>query len=330
MAKVRALAVLLCVAVITLVTAAVPPAMANHSAQPGPYFPNQDIIVDMELYDSEHGWILENNGNVRAFGNGTAEAFDEPSFGFNIARALEIWYSGLVNGTFAGSGYVLNGYGELHRWVTPGAPVPPEIVHGPSWPGWDIARDFELVYDYSKGSAAAGFVLNGWGSIHPIASDFALIPQNIDQGPYWPGWDIARDLEAQVELTCQVSTGGHCGLVMDGWGALHPWSTEGEEGPAPVTNGPYWQGWDIARDFQIFYGGNGETEGWILNGWGGIHTWGDAPLIEDGPYWYGWDIARDFELFLGTGGVECEQFYEANVLDGWGARHPAHTTSVPC
>src|SRR5439155_17813448 len=101
------------------------------------------------------------------------------------------------------------------------------------------------------------------------------------------------------------------GLVLDGYGGLHPYGG----GISTVTWSAYWSGWDIARDFAFLPNGSG---GYVLDGYGGLHPFsvnGAAmPAAAQGAtYWQGWDIARKVVVFSdGTGG---------DVLDGWGGVH---------
>jgi hypothetical protein len=100
------------------------------------------------------------------------------------------------------------------------------------------------------------------------------------------------------------------GLVLDGWGGLHPFGNQ-----AAPTTAPYWTGWDIARGMALTADG---SSGYVLDGWGGLHpfstTSSPAPTVRGGAYWTGWDIARGVGLLPdGTGGY---------VLDGWGGLHP--------
>ncbi|MDQ1403725.1 MAG: polysaccharide biosynthesis protein PslG [Actinomycetota bacterium] len=107
------------------------------------------------------------------------------------------------------------------------------------------------------------------------------------------------------------------GLVLDGWGGLHPFGDE-----AAPTTGAYWKGWDIARGMAMLPDGSG---GLVLDGWGGLHPFttgtAAAPAPTHTAYWKGWDIARSIALLPdGTGGY---------VLDGWGGLHPFAIGSNP-
>jgi len=121
---------------------------------------------------------------------------------------------------------------------------------------------------------------------------------------YWPGWGIARSAHAQPGSL-------DSGLVLDGWGGLHPYGA-----PMTFSTTAYWSGWDIARDFAFLPDGTG---GFVLDGYGGLHAFhvngSTAALNAVGfAYWAGWDIARKVVIFAdGKGGY---------TLDAWGGIHP--------
>jgi hypothetical protein len=173
----------------------------------------------------------------------------------------------------------LSGFGSLYP-----AGGQPWLGLAGYWPGWDIARDVELLP-----GGTGGYVLDGFGGIHP----FGAAPP-LSGLPYFR-FDIARDLV--------LLPGGTSGYELDGWGGIHPFG-----GAPPLTGGPYWPGWDIAHRMQLAPGG-----GYVLDGWGGVHTVGGAASPGAGPYWPGWDIARDLVVRAGSPGVY--------VLDGFGGIH---------
>jgi hypothetical protein len=103
--------------------------------------------------------------------------------------------------------------------------------------------------------------------------------------PYWPGWDIARGIALMPD--------GTGGVVVDGFGGLHPFGVGGQPAPT-VSGGPYWPGWDIVRGIAIRPDALG---GYVLDGYGGMHPFriNGSPLpaiFSGGPYWRGVDIAR--------------------------------------
>jgi hypothetical protein len=103
-------------------------------------------------------------------------------------------------------------------------------------------------------------------------------------------------------------------VVLDAWGALHPYSTTG---PTPTVSGTTsWPGWDIARGLTV---ATNNTGGYVLDGWGGLHPFGYAsvpspPTPTLSAYWSGWDIARAVAMLPNNMG--------GYMLDGWGGLHP--------
>jgi hypothetical protein len=147
------------------------------------------------------------------------------------------------------------------------------------------------------------YTLNAFGGVHALASP-PLVPSAT-----WPGWKIARSAKALP------GTGDQAGLVLDGYGGLHPYGRTSTTTQASA----YWQGWDIARDFSVLPDGSG---GYVMDGYGGLHPFG----INGGPapspvatvtyqnYWPGMDIARRLAILPdGRGGY---------ILDGYGGLHP--------
>lgn len=177
---------------------------------------------------------------------------------------------------------VLDGLGGVHG-------VSANNVGGTPNFGFNIARGLALV---PNGAAPKGYVLDGWGGISP----FGGAPGVPSTNSYWPGWDIARGIVVQ-------ST-GNSGYVLDGWGGIHSFG-----GAATITDGPYWQGFDIARAIVL----KTDTSGYVLDGRGGVHPFGHAPPLTGGPY-FSFDIARDLALQPGGNG--------GYVLDGYGGVQP--------
>lgn len=218
-------------------------------------------------------------------------------WGFRIARAL------VVRPATQG-GYLLDGFGGVHRFRVGDGPDPPAFSGGPYWNGWDIARDIVVLPD-----GQGGYILDGFGGIHRLGNAPVIVG-----GPYF-GFDIARRIV--------LSPTGRGGYVLDGFGGIHAFRFEGQAAPPPLrTAGPYWSGWDIARDLVIRPQTDG-TEGYLLDGFGGLHsvTFGSTPpRAVGGPWWSGWDIARGVEMLAdGTGGY---------VQDGFGGVHGWRNGSV--
>jgi hypothetical protein len=155
------------------------------------------------------------------------------------------------------------------------------------------------------------YTLDDFGGISPDAS------APLAGTAYWNNWKIARSAHA---LPGPNTPQG--GLVMDGYGGLHPYGS----GVGALDATAYWPGWDIARDFAFLPDASG---GYVLDGYGGLHRFTVAGGLSIGPwsslsqdavlppegatYWQGWDIARKVVIFPDGGG--------GYVLDGYGGIH---------
>jgi hypothetical protein len=62
------------------------------------------------------------------------------------------------------------------------------LSDGPYGHGWDIARGVWLL-PTSTLSQPAGYVLDGYGGVHPVGGAPVASPT-----PYWPGQDVARGI----------------------------------------------------------------------------------------------------------------------------------------
>jgi hypothetical protein len=155
-------------------------------------------------------------------------------------------------------------------------------------------------------NTTGGFVLDGYGGLHPFAVGNNAKPPVTWGGPYWRGWDIARGV-----ALLPSGTGGY---VVDGYGGLHPFAVGYNPKPPAARGGPYWRGWDIARGVTLLPNGTG---GYVVDGYGGLHPFAIGtnpmpPAASGTPYWPGWDIASGLATRLAGGGY---------VLDGYGGLH---------
>jgi hypothetical protein len=160
-------------------------------------------------------------------------------------------------------------------------------------------------------------VLDGWGGLHPFTTGSNPLPTQPSNYPYWPNFDIARDV---VLVPGTTATAGS-GYILDGWGGIHPFGTA----PA-VTNFAYFPNMDVAKRMFLFSDGKG---GYVLDAWGGIHPFavGSNPLpaaITNFGYWPNFDIARDFALIPSSTEASASGF----TLDGWGGLHPFNSGSA--
>jgi hypothetical protein len=87
-------------------------------------------------------------------------------------------------------GYVVDGFGGIHRFAVGDAPLPAATSAGPYWPFVDVARGIAL----SRGDGG-GWVLDAGGTLHPFRSRNRT-PARPTAGPSWPGQDRARGLGA--------------------------------------------------------------------------------------------------------------------------------------
>ena len=180
--------------------------------------------------------------------------------------------------------------------------MPPAARDAPYWPNWDIARAVVL------STPTSGYVLDGFGGIHPFAAGSTADPPGVSGAGYWPNWDIARGLVLSTPTS---------GYQLDGFGGIHPFAGGGASmPPAPDGRAAYWPGWDIARSITLA----GPSTGYVLDGWGGIHPFAPSGVNLPGVsgttlYWPGWDVfdAVAFDPATGTG-VDVNAAY----LDGSG------------
>lgn len=166
-----------------------------------------------------------------------------------------------------GSGPALLAMNEFGKLYPAGSQV--DMATPAYWTGFPIGRGLALMP-----GGTGGYSLDGWGGLHRFGN--APIPTG---SPYWPGWDIARDVE--------LAPGGG-GYVLDAWGGIHSFG-----GAPQLTGGPYFVGMDIARALVLLPDGTGA---YVLDGWGGVHSVGSAPRATGGPYWIGRDWAVDLEI----------------------------------
>lgn len=202
-----------------------------------------------------------------------------PNWGYPIARGVAV---------VPGGGYVLDGWGALHRFGSA-----PQINFEGYWPGRDITRGVALSPD-----GTWGYVVDDWGGLHTVGN-----APTITNGPYWPGRDVARAIVLKPGTT-KSNPGGY---ILDSWGGVHPFGSA-----PPIQVSGYWPGWDVVRGIAMNSDGTGYTVDW----WGGIHPLGGAPTPSASAYWYGRDVARGIVSY-GTAANPA-----GYVLDSWGGMSP--------
>ena len=149
------------------------------------------------------------------------------------------------------AGYSLSGDGTL----TPFGGAPAATQTGHQWPNWDIARGLVLLPN-----GTGGYVLDGYGGVHPFAVGSNPMPAGTSGGPYWNGWDIARGL-----VLLPNGTGGY---VLDGYGGIHPFAVGSNPAPPAISPGAYYGGWDVMDGLAL--GADGTTAA-VVDSHDGVH-----------------------------------------------------------
>jgi hypothetical protein len=171
-----------------------------------------------------------------------------------------------------------------------------------------------------------GYVLDGFGGLHPLALTGAPAAPAITNSPSWPGWDIARGVARRG------TTGGY---VLDGWGGIHPWAKPGSPLPPKPSGSPMWWGQDLARGIAVL---PDRTGGYVLDATGALYPFriGSGPLpppVTDGPSWPGEDRARGIALLPdGSGGYVVDSsgaLFPFRLGSGGPAVPPVTTPYVP-
>jgi uncharacterized protein YvpB len=257
--------------------------------------------------DGRQGYLLDGFGGVHTWGGAPSLNGFPYTPNQDRARGLEIHYNsaGAPDG-----GWVLDRSGHVSAF---GAA-----------PALSISLPKAPIYQQLHGAATSGHVVGKFGVITTYGAGVS---------PYWNGYgdfgsqDIMRDvvlinpsnptptaqpISPSAAAAYQSWTNPHGGVILDGWGGLHPF------GVGLDTRGSrWWSGWDIARAVSIRPDGSG---GWTLDGFGGIHNFGLASPVATPAYWSGWDIARAIVITSKDvdGLPDGRQGY---LLDGFGGVH---------
>lgn len=273
-----------------------------------------DVARDLVLRpDGTSGYILDSYGGVHPFGG--APAIDPATVTFyepgDRAKRLALRADGA-------SGYVLEVDGQIHPFggapaislgaLTSGSAV--GLVLRPDGnSGYVVVSDGSLrafggapaissslagtVGADGRGDGVSGYLVSGSGQ----TSAFGGAP------------DADSTSTSGATRTDVAHIRSLAGYILDAYGGIRPFG-----GAKPVTSGPYWAGWDIARRLVVGPDGNG----FIMDAYGGLHGFAVAnqarPRASGGPYWPGWTIARDVALRPGTS-------TSGYVLDAFGGVH---------
>ena len=278
------------------------------------------------VLDGRQGYVLDGYGGAHPWGG--APALSAPYPGRDVTRGLEVHFDGTGK---PDGGWSMDWRGRITAFGA--ASVLPAT-------GLPRAPIFQQLH----GTASGGYVVPKWGVITTYGSGISPSWSGYSD---WGSWDILRDLvlvnpsnpsptaqpsSAAAASTYQAWLRPHGGVVLDGWGGVHPWG-----GAPTLTGAPYTPYQDVARGLEIHYAANGVPDGgWAMDRWGRVTAFGAAaPLTVGGlpnspvmqqlhavggggfalakwgstsaygsvaPYWTGyadwgaWDILRDLVL----------------------------------
>jgi hypothetical protein len=153
--------------------------------------------------------------------------------------------------------------------------------------------------------ARGGYVLDGFGGIHPYNG----APRVFGRG-WWPGWDIARGIVVRPDR--------QSGYIVDGWGAVFPYGVNLEAVPAAGATA-YFEGRDVVRGLVLDPADAGGTRGYVVDAHGGIHPFGGAPRV----FGIGWFPDRDIIRGIVVNPRTAEYPYVTGyVLGGFGGLYP--------
>jgi hypothetical protein len=141
----------------------------------------------LDAYGGVH-WCLENQlGDPIS----TPWGFSQPYFGWDIARSIR------MTPTFKGY-YLLDGYGSVHA-VGDASFAPMGLGAAKAtvqlFPGMDIAKDLEVVFDETGFTSQGMVILDGMGGLSTIGN------VTVGPAPYTPGEDIFKDIELSPFFT---------------------------------------------------------------------------------------------------------------------------------
>ncbi len=259
------------------------------------------------VLDGRQGYLLDGYGGLWPWGG--APALSAPYVGRDVARGLEIHYDANAR---PDGGWSMDWRGRVTAFGAaqplPSSGLPPAPIfrqlHGSANGGYVVAR-WGVVTTYGAGVSPYWSGYYDWG-VMDIIRDVALLnPSNPTA--------TAQPTSAEARATYQAWLKPHGGVLLDGWGGLHPFGGMVLDQPGA----PLWPNWDVARALTVRSDGTG---GWILDAWGGIHAFGAARPITSPGYWPNWYIARAMVMTSrdGDGQLDGRQGY---LMDGWGGLH---------
>lgn len=296
-----------------------------------PYFPNFDIVNDIEMYNETDSaplaiYLLDGWGAAHKItGQSSTAPWFNPAYypGKDWICDLELLDANEAGGAGNESCYMLDRFGAVHS--DPSAEFGNQVYFFDQSGLASVATDFEPYVVNNQ--VLGGWVLDEFGNVWavgaaPGAGGQAIISLNL------PGrsTDAEIDSEGAVNDLYAVDfavVGNGAGVVvMDSFGILHSSGSASQLGPNLMF------GYNIARDLWVNAAGDGAI---VLDGFGAIHALGNVDtagvdaILASSPYFPNLDIARDLEIFQGA----SDTITGAYILDGYGAIHRTGGAQYP-
>jgi uncharacterized protein YvpB len=284
------------------------PGNSGHASQPvsqsaGAAFRN--------AYRPSGGVTLDGWGGLHSWGGLSLDGAGAPYWpGWDIARSAVVREDG-------SGGWVLDGWGGIHAFGDAAAIAAPSY-----WPRWDIARALVVTSHDAHGDLGAalgesspaiqGYVLDGFGGVHPFGGAPAL-----PQSAYWGGWDVAAGIDVHLD-----GSGAPDGLaVLDDFGGLHYAGGYPNVANPPPYNGMHYIYQRLGRsDDGHLYAVTRFGKMFDL----GTQDESGSPsqaTSKMAPYWGGygdwarWDILRDIDVGRGDNPSPSAQPISPDALD---------------
>jgi hypothetical protein len=238
-------------------------------------------------------YALWSNGRVDAIGGAAVTGITAPGVTFydrlDQPVAMAIW---ITNWT-TGQGYVLDfqgGYQPLNgaTEITSSAGV---NNNGLPY----VSSRLYIDWTWDPNGTGRGYVLDIWGQLWPFGG--AVNPPRTGRRFATP---VARKLEATWSAGAATKV-----ITLDYFGGLHADFGANVSG----ANGPYWPGWDAARDFAVSDWTASPQKGYVLDLYGGANPFGGAPATVGGPYQVGADQARTLNIINPSNPLELFQVW---------------------
>ena len=276
-------------------TAATPGSISTFGPLQQPASTGSTRSFMQQLLAINGGLILDGYGGIHPFGGVPGwNTTGAPYWGgWDIARDV------VMQDNLQG-GWTLDGYGGIHAFGN--APWG-NTASAPYWGGWDIARALVMTSYNSSGveDGSGGYVMDGWGNIHPFGNAPALsgfqVTSGVDQ---WRGLIITDGANgapcggyqtdkygASFGFGCDGNTWTGLPTGQNGWG-----DTMKTEEAAPT--GVY-----AATDYEGLYC---EYGGPINVNWSNYFDWGGVDIASNPAENYGRGVERRVSTFGGAFG----------------------------